>query len=151
MGKPCGGACSGTSCRQYGHNPNWWAFELFRQKSECKLGRRGNLSTVELVQALFWSYNLLTHTQNLKQRFHWNQNLWKKFFFFLNIFCKYSQHIVWNITWKTKKENDCLPLLYILTLLPITFHATFISTESTCFAFLQNQSHNKTPSLIPSF
>ena len=127
MGKPCGGVCSGTSCRQYGHNPNWWAFELFHQKSECKLGRRGNLSTVELVQALFWSYNLLKHTQNLKQRFHWNQNLWKKFFFF-NIFCKYSQHIVWNITWKTKKENYCLPLPYILSLLPVTFYATFIST-----------------------
>lgn len=37
-----------------------------------------------------------THTQNLKQRFHWNQNLGKKFiFFFLNIFWKYkSAHSV---------------------------------------------------------
>ena len=91
-----------------------------------------------------------THTKS-KAKIPLESKSLKKFFFFFNIFCKYSQHIVWNITWKTKKENDCLPLLYILTPLPITFYTTFISTQSTFFAFWQNQSHNKTASLIPSF
>lgn len=50
--RPYGATCSGTSCRQCVHSPDWWAGEQFLQTSACRLGTAGTRSIG--VLALAW-------------------------------------------------------------------------------------------------